>query len=66
LRIVGPESLVNEVKYAETDVIDLTGVTGEKEFRVGVFVEDPQVRFESAPQVTVKVGPARGRLAEGH
>ena len=66
LRIVGPESLVNEVKYAETDVIDLTGVTGEQEFRVGVFVEDPQVRFESAPQVTVKVGPARGRFAEGH
>lgn len=66
LRIVGPESLVDEVKYAETDVIDLTGVTGEQEFRVGVFVDDPQVRFESAPQVTVKVGPARGGFAEGH
>jgi YbbR domain-containing protein len=66
LRIVGPETLVNAVQYAETDVIDLSGVTGEKEFRVGVFVEDPQVRFESTPQVTVKVGPARGRLREGH
>jgi YbbR domain-containing protein len=66
LRIVGPESLVNAVQYAETDSIDLTGVTGAKEFRVGVFVNDPQVRFESAPQVTVKVGPAKGRLAEGH
>jgi YbbR domain-containing protein len=65
LRIVGPESRVNEVAYAETDVIDLTSVTGAKEFRVGVFVDDPQVRFESAPQVTVKVGPAKGRLAEG-
>lgn len=65
LRIVGPESRVKEVEYAETDVIDLTGVTGEKAFRVGVFVADPQVRFESTSQVTVKVGPAKGRLSEG-
>ena len=61
LRIVGPESRVKEVEYAETDAIDLTGVTGEKVFRVGAFVADPQVRFEAASQVTVKVGPARGR-----
>jgi hypothetical protein len=57
---------VKAVKVAETDVIDLTGVTGEKVLRVGVSVDDPQVRFESAPQVTVKVGPAKGGLAEGH
>jgi hypothetical protein len=61
LRIVGPESRVREVEYAETDAIDLTGVTGEKEFRVGAFVADPQVRFEAASQVKVKVGPAKGR-----
>lgn len=61
LRIVGPESRVKEVEYAETDAIDLTGVTGEKVFRVGAFVADPQVRFESASQVTVKVGPAKRR-----
>ena len=66
LGIVGPESRVKQVEYAETDVIDLTGVTGEKVFHVGVFVADPQVRFESTPQVTVKVGPAKGRFAEGH
>jgi hypothetical protein len=62
LRIVGPESRVKEVEYAETDAIDLTGVTGEKVFRVGAFVADPQVRFEAASQVTVKVGPAKGRF----
>jgi YbbR domain-containing protein len=65
LRIVGPESRVKEVEYAETDVIDLTGVPGAKVFRVGAFVADPQVRFESASQVTVRVGPAKGRLPEG-
>jgi YbbR domain-containing protein len=65
LKIVGPESLVKQVEYAETDAIDLTGVRGEKAFRVGVFVADPQVRFDSASQVTVKVGPAkRGRPLE--
>jgi hypothetical protein len=61
LRIVGPESRVKEVEYAETDAIDLTGVTGEKVLRVGAFVADPQVRFEAASQVTVRVGPAKGR-----
>jgi YbbR domain-containing protein len=65
LWIVGPESRVKEVEYAETDLIDLAGVTAEKVLRVGVFVADPQVRFESASQVTVKVGPAKGRLSEG-
>ena len=65
LRIVGPESRVKEVEFAETDEIDLAGVTGEKVLRVGAFVADPQVRFESASQVTVKVGPARGRPVEG-
>jgi YbbR domain-containing protein len=65
LRIVGPESRVKEVEYAETDAIDLTGVAGEKVFRVGAFVADPQVRFEAASQVIVKVGPAKGRPLEG-
>ena len=64
LRVVGPESHVSQVEYAETDPIDLAGVVGEKSFRVGVFVFDSQVRIESVPEVTVKVVTSKRRLPE--
>lgn len=64
LWVVGPESHVSQVEYAETDAIDLAGVAGEKSFRVGVFVFDSQVRIESVPEVTVKVVTARRRFPE--
>lgn len=53
--IVGPESRVNQIELAETDPIDLEAVVGEREFRVNTFVSDPQVRFQSVPEVTVTV-----------
>jgi hypothetical protein len=55
LRIVGPEGQVQQIASAKTDPIDLTGVTGRKEFHVHAYVADPQVRFEGSPLVTVKV-----------
>lgn len=64
LRVVGPESHVSQVEYAETDPIDLAGVAGEKSFRVSAFVFDSQVRIESVPEVTVKVVTAKRRLPE--
>ena len=38
-----------------TDPIDVSNVVGTSEFRVNAFVEDPYVRFEGSPQVTVTV-----------
>ena len=55
LLVTGPASRVNKVESAETDPIDLAGVTGRREFLVNVFVNDPQVRFESASEVAVSV-----------
>jgi YbbR domain-containing protein len=55
LRIVGPESRVREIQYAETDPIDLSRVVGSAQFNVHTFVRDPQVRFVSAPEVKVTV-----------
>jgi YbbR domain-containing protein len=55
IQIVGPESRVNQVQFAETDPIDLDTVIGEREFRVHTFVSDPQVRLESTSIVVVKV-----------
>jgi YbbR domain-containing protein len=66
LRVVGPESHVSAVEYAETDVIDLSGITGERTLRVGVFVNEPQVRFESSPEVNVKVVMVPGRTGGEH
>ena len=53
LNIAGPESRVTPITRVETDPIDLHGVTQSADYRVDAFVEDPQVRFVSPPQVTV-------------
>ncbi|MCS6954301.1 MAG: CdaR family protein [Bryobacterales bacterium] len=55
VRVVGPESHVRRVEYAETDPVDLSAVVGEEEFHVQAFVPDPQVRFASPASVTVRV-----------
>ena len=55
LRIAGPERRVQDTPSAQTDALDLRGVTGTQEFRVSTFVVDPQVRLESSPMVNVKV-----------
>jgi hypothetical protein len=55
LRIVGPQSRVNAVEFAETDRIDLSQKLAEIGLRVNAFVRDPQVRFESPPVVQVRV-----------
>jgi hypothetical protein len=39
-----------------TDAIDLSSTIGTKEFRVPVFINDPQLRFQlSSPVVVVRV-----------
>jgi hypothetical protein len=55
LRIAGPEGRVTAVTGAETDAIDLSGITGSAEIKANAFISDPQVRFEVSPVVTVKV-----------
>jgi len=55
LRIAGPEGRVNAVSAAETDAIDLRGITANADIKVNAFIPDPQVRFEASPVVTVKL-----------
>jgi YbbR domain-containing protein len=55
LAIVGPASHVARIGAVGTDPIDVSGVVGSAEFHVNAFVEDPYVRFQSSPQVTVAV-----------
>lgn len=55
LRIIGPESHVREVEYAETDPIDISSVVGEETFQVQTFVRNQYVRLMSSPGVRVTV-----------
>jgi diadenylate cyclase len=55
LTIEGPQSRVNRIEQVTTDPIDLSNVVGPAEFRVNASVSDPLVRFDSSPQVVVKV-----------
>jgi len=55
LTVIGPASHVARIGSVGTDPIDVSGVVGSAEFHVNAFVEDPYVRFQSSPQVTVAV-----------
>jgi hypothetical protein len=55
LRITGPELRVASVNSAETDAIDLSGITATTEVKSNAFISDPQVRFEESSAVTVKL-----------
>ena len=55
LTIVGPAARVAAVKSATTDSVDVSTLVGSGRFRVNAFVQDPYVRFQSAPQVTVTI-----------
>jgi hypothetical protein len=55
MRIAGAEGRISTVVKVETDMIDLSRLTQSEEFHVDAFAADPQVRFESAPMVIVKL-----------
>ncbi len=55
LPLIGPASRVARIPFVTTDRVDVSSVVGTAEFRVNAFVEDPYVRFEGSPQVTVTV-----------
>lgn len=55
LRVAGPDPRVALIDSAQTDALDLSGLTRTSEMRVNTFVEDPQVWLESSPIVTVRV-----------
>jgi YbbR domain-containing protein len=56
LRVTGPESRLEQVSSLQTDAVDLSSTLAGAEFRVPVFLPDPQLRFEQAnPVVTVRI-----------
>ncbi len=55
LRIAGPRSRVARIAAAVTDPVDVSSLAGTARLRVNAFLEDPYVRIESSPQVSVVV-----------
>ena len=56
IRIIGPESRLEQISALQTDPVDLSAELANAEFRVPVYLPDPQVRVEQAyPVATVRV-----------
>jgi YbbR domain-containing protein len=55
LEVVGPESRVEHVDVAATDALDLAGKVGNAEYRVPVYVTDPQVQVQLPAVVNVRI-----------
>jgi hypothetical protein len=55
LTVAGPASHVARIASVSTDPVDVSNVVGSSEFRPSASVNDPFVRFQSSPQVTVTV-----------
>jgi hypothetical protein len=55
MSIVGPASRVERVNFVQTDPIHLQAEPGVQKYTVDAFVNDPRVRFENSPEITVQV-----------
>ena len=55
LTIVGPAGRVAAIRSAMTDSVDVSSLVGSARFRVNAFVQDPYVRFQSEPQISVTI-----------
>ena len=55
LAITGPASRVARVASVETDPLAVKPEPGTNRYRLEAYVEDPRVRFQDSPRVTVKV-----------
>jgi YbbR domain-containing protein len=55
VQIAGPEGRVDAIQSAQTDAIDLAGLTGPVEVHVNTYVADPQVWLESPASVRVNL-----------
>jgi diadenylate cyclase len=53
LSIAGSDTRVASIAQVQTDPVDVHSLTQSGDYRVDAFVDDPQVHFESPPQVIV-------------
>jgi hypothetical protein len=60
LRVSGPATRVDPIQSAQTDAVDVSGLTAPTEVRINTFLDDPRVQFESTSVVTVRINVERG------
>ena len=64
LRVSGPETRVDPIHRAQTDAVDVSGLTAPTEVRINTSLDDPRVQFESTSVVTVRVNVERGQSSQ--
>ena len=55
LEISGPEARVSGIESAQTDPVDVSGLTEDTEIKVNAFIAEQRVQFSSPPVVTVRL-----------
>jgi YbbR domain-containing protein len=55
LTIAGPATSVERTNSVKTDLVDINGVVGSRQFRVNTYLAERQLRFQSPSQVIVRV-----------
>lgn len=55
MRISGPEGRVRGIEFAQTDAIELSKFSGQTEFHVHAYLNDPEVRLASPEEVTIRI-----------
>jgi YbbR domain-containing protein len=53
--VIGPESKVEQTNVALTDAISLNSTVGDANFKVPLYVPDPNVRFQDEPVANVEI-----------
>jgi YbbR domain-containing protein len=53
--ITGPETAVGRTASVVTDRVDISGVVASAQFRANTYLAEPQARFVSPSQITVRV-----------
>jgi YbbR domain-containing protein len=55
LNVSGPEARVSGIQSAQTDPVDLSGVTANAEIKVNAFLSEPHAQFTTSPLVMVRL-----------
>jgi YbbR domain-containing protein len=55
LTVTGPETSVERMRSATSDLVDISGVIASQQYRVNTYLTEPRARFQSPTQVVVQV-----------
>lgn len=59
LEVSGPETRVNGIQSAQTDPVNVNGLTQDADIKVNAYISEPRAQFTSPPVVTVHLTIAK-------